>query len=269
MENVPTVGPPAPRTLPRRPTGRLTSPAHALAVGGTAAAALTVLTIVALDARLAIVSPGVLRHTISEYGLGPQRWLFAVAVLSLAFGSLAVVAALVSSRITRWRSGAAMATVLWSAGLTVVALVPKEDRALVEDTLGGEIHRVASLIAFVSLPIAARLLARPWRRSATWGSYAGRIRRLGLLSALAFAPILYAVGHMMLTGTPWWEILPLGIVERLLVGAEAVTVLAIGVWAVRASGSPTARPVPATPVRIHPAAGDEKLTAEELLRERG
>ncbi|MER5199792.1 DUF998 domain-containing protein [Streptomyces sp. NPDC002755] len=243
MEKAPTVVPPAPGTLPRRSTDRLTSPARVLAVSGTAAAVFTVLTIVALDVRLAIVSPGMLRHTISEYGLGPQRWLFGAAVLSLAFGSLAVVAALVSSRIARWRSGAAIAAVLWSAGLTVVALVPKEDRALVEDTLGGEIHRVASLIAFVSLPIAAQLLARPWRRSATWGSYAGRIRRLGLLSALAFAPILYAVGQMVRTGTPWWEILPIGIVERLLVGAEAVTVLVVGVWAVRASGSPTAQEV--------------------------
>ncbi|MFD6287083.1 DUF998 domain-containing protein [Streptomyces sp. NPDC060205] len=235
-------------------------------MSGTAAAALTVLTIVALDVRLAIVSPGQLRHTISEYGLGPQRWLFGAAVLLLAFGSLAVVASLVSSRITRWRSGAAIAITLWSAGLTVVALIPKEDRTLVEDTLGGEIHRVASLIAFVSLPIAARLLSRPWRRSAVWGTHAGRVRRLGLLSALAFVPIVYAVGQMMLTGTPWWEVLPIGIVERLLVGAEAVAVLAIGMWAVRAAHAPPVRLVPAPSARLRPADADdtddrEKLTA--------
>ncbi|MGW4234525.1 DUF998 domain-containing protein [Streptomyces sp. NPDC004980] len=228
----PSAGAPSAR-LPRRRLLRVRISAHALAVGGTAAVALAVLTVVALDIRLAVASPGLLRHTISEYGLGPQRWLFTSGVVLLALGSLAVVAALESVRITPRRSGATIATALWSAGLVVVALVPKQDRALVEDTLSGEVHRVASLVAFVSLPIAAGLLARPWLGSAAWGAHAGRVRRLGLMSALGFVPIAYAVGTMLFTGTPWWEVLPLGLVERLLVGSEAVTVLAVGAWAVR------------------------------------
>lgn len=124
-----------------------------------------------------------------------------------------------------------MAFLAWSVGLALVVVFPKHDWA-VGPSVSGSIHRVASLVAFVSLPIAIVSLARPWVRHALWGAHARWAFRFGLLSALAFTPILYAVLVNAVAGTAWWRVLPLGYIERLLVLVEVVAVLVVGVWAI-------------------------------------
>ncbi|RKT56458.1 DUF998 domain-containing protein [Saccharothrix australiensis] len=192
---------------------------------------LTVVLVGSLDLhRLATTAVG-LRRTISEYALGPHRWVFDTAVVLLAAGSLAILGVLVRRGITRWVSPGSVALAAWSLGLALVVVFPKHDWSVGPSVSGG-IHRVASLVAFLSLPLAAVLLARPWLRDAAWGAHARRTFRLGVLSALSFTPILYAILVDVLVGTPWWRVLPLGYVERLLVLVEVVAVLVIGWWAI-------------------------------------
>ncbi|MEU6152769.1 DUF998 domain-containing protein [Actinosynnema sp. NPDC047251] len=206
-------------------------PQRALAVAGALAVLLTVVMVGALDAhRLATTTVG-LRRTISEYALGPQRWVFDTAVLLLAAGSVAILAVLVRGGLARWRSPGALALLAWSAGLALVVVFPKHDWS-VGPSASGTVHRVASLVAFLSLPFAVALLARPWRRDAVWGGHARWAFRFGLLSALAFTPILYAVLVNVVVGTAWWRVLTLGYVERLLVVVEVVAVLVLGRWAI-------------------------------------
>ncbi|MBB5959168.1 putative membrane protein [Saccharothrix tamanrassetensis] len=210
------------------------SPARFVAFGGAAAVLLTVVMVGSLDLhRLTTTAVG-LRRTISEYALGPYRWVFDTAVVLLAAGSLAILAVLVRKGITRWASGGSLAFIAWSVGLTLVVVFPKHDWS-VGPSMSGSIHRVASLVAFISLPIAALLLARPWLRDAVWGAHARRTFRFGLLSALSFTPILYAVLVNVLVGTSWWRVLPLGYIERLLVLVEVVSVLVVAVWAIAAA----------------------------------
>jgi hypothetical membrane protein len=210
---------------------------RALAIGGALAVAATVLMIGALDAQRAIVSVSLLRRTISEYALGPQRWVFDSAVLLLAAGSLAILAALVHHGLARWRSGGAIALVLWSVGLATVVVFPKHDWA-VGPSVHGDIHRIGSMVAFISLPVAVVLLSRPWLRHVTWRSHARWTFGLGLASALAFTPILFAIGVNATVGTPWWRVVPLGYVERLLVLSEVIAVLTVGLWAIAAANRP-------------------------------
>lgn len=216
------------------------SPARFVAQAGAFAVVLTVLMVGSLDAhRLATTAVG-LRRTISEYALGPHRWVFDTAVALLALGSVAILAVLVRRGVTRWSSGGALAFLTWSVGLALVVVFPKHNWAE-GPSASGTIHRVASLVAFLSLPVAAMLLARPWVKDAVWGGHARWTFRFGLLSALAFTPILYAVLVNVLVGTPWWRVLPLGYTERLLVVVEVAAVLVVAVWAI-AVAQPSYRP---------------------------
>ncbi|NUS63029.1 MAG: DUF998 domain-containing protein [Saccharothrix sp.] len=175
-----------------------------------------------------------LRRTISEYALGPHRRVFDTAVLLLVLGSTAILAVLVRRGVAKWHSVGSVAFGAWSVGLTLVVIFPKNDWAVGPST-SGSIHRVGSLLAFVALPIAATLLARPWRHDPVWGGHARWTFRFGLLSALAFTPLLYAIGVNAVVGTSWWRVFPLGYVERLLVLTEVVAVLVAGLWAIAVS----------------------------------
>ncbi len=178
---------------------------------------------------------GPLRRTISEYALGEYRPVFDTAVLLLAAGSAAILTALVHKGLTRWRSAGSIALLLWSAGLLLVVVFPKTNWALGTNQLSGGIHRFGSMVAFVSLPIAIVLLARPWLRDHVWGKHAKWTMASGLLSIVAFMPLLYAIVLGAVSDVRWWRVFPLGYIERILLAAEVGAVLVVGLWAVAAS----------------------------------
>ncbi|HEX7303383.1 DUF998 domain-containing protein [Lentzea sp.] len=200
------------------------------AAGGSLAVVATVAMVGLLDLNV-----GPLRRTISEYALGEHRLVFDVAVLLLAFGSLAILTALVHRGLARWRSPGSVALVLWSVGLLLVVAFPKTNWAMGTNEMSGSIHRFGSMLAFVSLPIAVIALARPWLRHAVWGRHARWTMASGLLSVVAFMPILYAIAVGMTSGVRWWRVFPLGYTERILLVAEVGAVLVVGLWAIAAS----------------------------------
>lgn len=187
------------------------------------------------------------RRTISQYALLSNGWLFDTATLLLAAGSLAVVAALWRAGLLR--RGPGVVLLLWVVGLVGVVWFEKHDWA-VGPSVGGTVHRAASLLAFLSLPLGALLAAGPWLRhsgAARWVALGG------VVSLLCFAPLVWAVASEPWTGVPWWHAIPLGGVERVLGLAEVVTVVLLAGWAARA-GKPAARRADSA-VRTGPAAG--------------
>lgn len=207
------------------------SPARFAALGGAVAVLLTIAMVGGLDVYRLGESTRHLRRTISEYALGPQRWVFDTAVLLLVLGSITILAVLVRRGMTRWNSVGSVAFAAWSVGLTLVVIFPKNNWAI-GPSMSGSIHRFGSLVAFIALPVAAMLLARPWLRDPVWAAHARWTFGFGVLSALAFTPLLYAVAVNVVVGTSWWRVFPLGYVERLLVLTEVVAVLVAGVWAI-------------------------------------
>ena len=164
------------------------------------------------------------RRTISQYALMPNGWAFDAATLLLAAGSLAILAALMRAGLVR--RGAVTALLLWVAGLVGVVWFEKHDWA-VGPSVSGDVHRVASVVAFLSLPTAALLAA-----AARWRETGARLVGIGgALALLCFTPILWAVLAEPWTGVRWWRAIPLGGVERLLGLAEVVTVLLLAWWA--------------------------------------
>lgn len=172
--------------------------------------------------------------TLSQHALRDQGWVFTAAMVVLAAGSAAIVLSLVASGIARMRSSAAAASALWCLGLVLVASFTKHDWSAGASP-SGYAHWTGTVMAFLSLPCFAVLLARPWFGDPRWRKHAGLTALLGIVAVLCLLPIGAAMATHVLTGTPWWEIVHLGVVERLLAFAEFVVVVAAAWWALSAS----------------------------------
>ena len=92
-------------------------------------------------------------------------------------------------------------------------------------SVGGIIHRYASLVAFFALPVAT-LVATRGREGAAWP------RWLAIAALAWLGAILSGVVLRPFSGVPWWQFLPLGIMERGLALTEVGIVLALAFWAV-------------------------------------
>lgn len=174
-----------------------------------------------------------IRRTISEYALGEDGWMFNVGVIGLAVGSLLVLFALVRAGLLGWYSSGSVALAVWAATLVVVVAFEKTNWSI-GPSVSGSIHRYASLVAFSALPVAALALGRRWRRDPQFGRYAGSTRVLGWVSLGWLSTIFLGAFLRPLTGVPWWQFVPLGLVERGLAVTEVITVVLMGAWSWRA-----------------------------------
>jgi hypothetical protein len=154
-------------------------------------------------------------RTISEYGLASDKWVFDLAVGLVALGSAVIFGTLHQ----RLRLGALVFGVLWVVGLLVIIAVPKGHGG------DGTVHRLVSLVAFTCLPVAV-ILGRTTFRT---GSFARLLTLwLGITSLVWFVPIIAGVVLMGYTGHPFWQVVPLGLVERLMALNEIAAVCVLG-----------------------------------------
>jgi Protein of unknown function (DUF998) len=175
------------------------------------------------------------RRTISEYALGEFGWMFNTAVIGLAVGTALVLVALVAAGLLRWPSVAAFALAIGAVALLVVVAFEKANWS-VGPSVGGYIHRYASLVAFLALPVAALAICSRWRGEPRFGRCAGWCR---VLAALSFGWLSVIVAGMLLyplAGVSWWQFVPLGLVERGLALTEVAIVVLLGCWSWRAAG---------------------------------
>lgn len=228
---------PASRTeIPHDDVARRAMIGRAVPVIGTTFVSLGLLLIVLLHVLPPSSSVNPLSRTISEYALGANRWLFDIAVVALAVGSIAILLGLVRARLLRPLSTASLLIGVWAVCLVLLVVFQKYDYQNSQATgPAGMIHRMASLVAFLSLPTGALLIARRTPshvRPAVW------TRRAGLASWLFLSVLFYAVAQSFFTGIAWWRVFPLGAMERLIGVAELAVLLALGCWAILA-GPPT------------------------------
>ncbi len=195
------------------------------------ASVVTLLLGIVLMLSLHVVPPTneihVVRRTLSEYALGPGTWVFDLAVLLIALGSALGFAAMVRLRRVRPYSGAVVLGALWTVSLLVVVAFTKTDWT-VGPSIGGTVHRYASVVGFVSLPLAVLLVAHkvfPDRSAWRWVA-----RGLAAVSLAWFGLILVGVVRMGMGYGPWWRFVPLGLVERAMAlsAVAAILVLALG-----------------------------------------
>lgn len=201
---------------------------------GVLGAAISVVAILALDAVLGGQShrPGRIlrRATISEYVYTAGGWAFLTGVLALALGSALLLLGLIHAGLLAPVSFGSILMSLWVIGLLGVAAFPKHNWEI-GPSASGSIHRVATLLAFISLPAAVLVIARRHRqaRPAVWLAY-GSIGWLGVLFG--------AIAVSMVTDLSWWRIIPLGLVERGIVAFEVAAVIALAIWLIRGDFAP-------------------------------
>ena len=123
----------------------------------------------------------------------------------------------------------------------VLVIFPKHDWS-VGPSSHGSIHRVASLVAFVSVPLAAIAIAR--HRAGRLKAPARTAMITGLISAgwLSFLVGAFLLGPV--TGTPWYRVFPLGLMERGIAVFAVAAVFAIGWLALRAARASRSWPEP-------------------------
>ncbi|GLY94085.1 DUF998 domain-containing protein [Actinoplanes sp. NBRC 103695] len=197
---------------------RLAFWATAIGLGGVRVSAL-IIALMHVVGPTAAISPVDL--TISEYALASSGWAFGLGILILAGASFSLFAAAVISRRMPLLSPASVFATLWSAGLIVLVLVPKAPYAAPEG-IGGDVHRYASFVAFVSLPIAVLLVARSTADRRPWAQW------LGIASLAWFVPMVVAMAYQGFTGgAAWWTVIPLGLIERGMAGTEIAAILVL------------------------------------------
>jgi hypothetical protein len=203
---------------------------RALGWVGVVGAALAMVLVLGLDATLGGQSHrrgGALRGaTISEYVYTSGSWVFVVAVLMLAATSAALLYGLIRAGRVRSLSAGSVLMTLWVVGLVAVVAFPKHNW-VTGPSLSGTVHRYATLVAFIALPIAVLLIATGREvaaRAARWLAVIG----IGWLTVL-FGAIVVGI----VTGQRWWTLIPLGLVERGIAGFEVAALIALGVWLAR------------------------------------
>jgi hypothetical protein len=208
-------------------------PVRVVTAGARAGVAAVALAL-ALIGVLHLVGPSAridpVRRTISEYALVPGGWVFDVAVVGLALGSAGVLAALVAARLTPAWSWPSVLVGAWCAGLLLVVAFEKTNWSI-GPSVSGYVHRYASLVAFLALPLGALLLARRHRRDADARPFLRWVRLGSWLALASFLPIVGAIALRGVIGVPWWRAVPLGLLERGLALAEVLVVAVLGVWA--------------------------------------
>ncbi|MET8984151.1 DUF998 domain-containing protein [Nonomuraea wenchangensis] len=158
--------------------------------------------------------------TISEYAVSDRGGVTEVAMAVLGLGSLALLAGLRSAG-APVRGLPERLLLLWSGALVVAAVIPTTPIGQNLD-LAAQIHRYVSVAAFVSLPAAGALLVPRLTADAAWKPVARVVEWVTLAGGFG----LLAITYVALPG----ERVMIGLVERLLLGAEVTLLGVLAFW---------------------------------------
>lgn len=201
----------------------------------TAAAVMAAVLLAGLDLLLGL-PPGV-GSTISAYVFTDGEWAFQLAIAALIIGCATLVAGVVLAGLATPRSLGSTLLVIAGIALVVLLVFPKTDWSQ-GDSWHGQLHRLASLVAFIGAPVGIIALAA--RRRAGEPAAATALRRTALTLAVAsllwLAPLVFAAAQMVFGGPPWWHALPLGLMERGIVFSAIAATAAIGLWIAMSAG---------------------------------
>lgn len=154
--------------------------------------------------------------TISEYIYTSGAPWFVAAVIALMVTVAAVAACWFGCRRRAAELLAPAAAVIGLAGLLVF---PKHNWAVGPST-AGTVHRIATFIAVMAIPLAL-LLAR---------CLAGLLARVLAAASLAAIAVLLVVGaYASRSGLQWWRVIPLGLAERVVLALEVLALMAAAV----------------------------------------
>lgn len=164
-----------------------------------------------------------LNVTVSEYAVADRGGVTEVAMAVMALGSLALLAGLraVGAPV---RGMPERLMLVWSGALFVAAVIPTTPLGA-DLTVAAQVHRYVSVAAFVALPAAGALLVPRLAADPVWKPVARTVEWLTLAGGLG----LLAITYVALPG----ERVMIGLVERVLLGAEVALLAVLAGWLVR------------------------------------
>jgi Protein of unknown function (DUF998) len=162
--------------------------------------------------------------TVSDYALSDRGGAIEIAMVALAGGSLALLAGLAAARAPT-RGLPTVLMLVWSGGLLIAAVIRTDQPGVASMSTAAYVHRYASVAGFVSLPIAAAILASRFRTSKPWADLSSLLRLLTVVCAVGLAVFWYVA-------FPGGRVL-MGLVERSLIAVEIVMLLALTVRLLR------------------------------------
>ncbi|MEU6713719.1 DUF998 domain-containing protein [Nonomuraea sp. NPDC046802] len=160
--------------------------------------------------------------TVSEYAVSDRGGVTGVAMAVLGVGSLALLAGLRAAG-APVRGMPERLLMVWSGALVVAALIPTTPFGVDLD-LAAQIHRYVSVAAFVSLPAAGALMVSRLASDAAWKPVARVVEWVALAGGFG----LLAITYVALPG----DRVMIGLVERLLLGAEVALLAVLAGWLV-------------------------------------
>ena len=182
-----------------------------------------------------ISSRSPIRDTLSSYTVTDRgSGMFEASLLSLAVGSVAVLGALVVAG-TPLSTTTYVLFSAWAIGLTVAAIFPASYGQV--GRWEGEIHRYASLSAFLSLPGGVYSLLERTRSVPALAKLRATLSRLLAISLYCLA--LFAISYLLdaFQAVPVVdrlnEILPVGLTQRFVLAADVALLLTVVVLATR------------------------------------
>jgi hypothetical protein len=161
--------------------------------------------------------------TVSEYAVSDRGGVTELAMVVLGLGSLILLKALKAAH-APVRGLPERLLWVWSGALIVAAVIPTTPIGH-DLTLTAQIHRYVSVAAFVSLPAAAALLVPRLAADEAWKPVARTVEWLALAGGLG----VLAITYVALPG----ERVMIGLVERMLLGAEVALLAVLAAWLVR------------------------------------
>ncbi|MFF4620228.1 DUF998 domain-containing protein [Nonomuraea jabiensis] len=169
--------------------------------------------------------------TVSEYAVSDRGGVTEVAMAVLGLGSLALLLGLRAAGapvrgMPQWLLG------VWSGALVVAAVVPTTPLGADLD-LAAQIHRYVSVAAFVSLPAAGALMVPGLGSDTRWKPVARVVEWVALAGGFG----LLAITYVALPG----ERVMIGLVERLLLGAEVTLLGVLAAWLAWLTWRPVSR----------------------------
>jgi hypothetical protein len=177
------------------------------------------------------VGPGYdpLALTVSDYVLSNRGLAIEVAMVALGSAAVLLAAGLLAAKAPA-RGLPVVLLSAWFAGLLVSAVVPTDPIGTATMSLGAQVHRYASVAAFVCLPVAAVLLASRFARTRAWSAVTTRLRMLAAGSAAGLAGLWYVA-------FPGDRVL-IGLVERGLIAVEVALLAVLAVRVLRVASAP-------------------------------
>jgi hypothetical protein len=170
---------------------------------------------------------------LSDYGVRPDGWVFDSALDILSVASVAVLIKMALHGVMRGRATFVL-MVSWCLCLVGIATFTKDPNTAAQ-TFRGSIHLWVTAAACVSLPVASMVIGWQHRRDPAWRWWAYTTQGLSLISVPCFLPFVISFFIIRMSHSAGINVVPTGLVERLMGGVDVLILVVLALWSHRAS----------------------------------